>query len=890
MQAKDEVLCLCDYQRQPTGVGLTPTFSWMVSTEKVGLCQASYNVHVWRNADIENVVWDSGTVMSGQTTQIIYDGQPLQSGTAYNYQVCIIDNENNEYKSAVHNFTTGILEEVDWSGAWIGAPGLRQHSYRFRSDLTTKKQVRSAAIFVASPNYHILTLNGRRVSDSELNNAITDFSKTMLYATYTIDVASLGEENTIGVELGNGWYALERGERPVCKAEHLFALMMRVEYIDGSVEWSRSGRANWHYTDQVPVRYCSIYHGETYDARVEMPGWDMTDYDMEKSGLNWQNAFELDSPGGVMTSQNMEPIRIVEEREVQEIYDLGDGCYTIDSGQNHAGWLRIRLSGERGTEIKLEYAELLNADKTINRISLKNAKATDTYILGGYDVEEYQPRFTYHGYRYVQISGLTRPLLSEDIVDCVVHTDVECIAQFESSDSMLNKLYQNMAWTERSNLHGLPTDCPQRDERLGWLNDMTVRSEWGLFNFRLSSLYCKWIQDIRDTQGVTTGAIGDTAPFLRMGQKPADPVGISFLLTAWNVYLHTGDKEVIERNYESFKRWVSYLKRHSKDGIVAYSPMGDWAAPIKGTDPNSIGAGAFSTVTPSRLMATGYQYYSYRLLEKMAGIMGLSEEAKMFSCEAEVVSEAFRQEYYNQCKGYYAKNSQAGNAFPLYLKMEEKEKKRVLDNIIEDIEVANDGHLTTGNLCSRYIIELLLENGQEDLAHKLLTQKSYPGWGYMINNGATTIWERWENITEPGPQSGMASHNHPMNGAVCLVLHKHFAGITIDEQRPGFENIVFKPTFPSALSWVKASINTVRGRVSSSWEKTDDGLTLTVEVPFNTTAEIYIPRKLWAESICAVDGQYAKALGHTEEYFRFKTKSGRYKFVVTATQSDCSES
>ena len=622
--------------------------------------------------------------------------------------------------------------------------------------------------------------------------------------------------------------------------ESIFSFQMLLRYQNGTSEWVCSNLDGWMYSNDGPLLYNSIYNGETYDARKEIPGWDKVGYLENADADSWMPVTEHEPPGGKMRAQFLEPIRVVKTVESVAIHPIGDGSYGIDFGQNFAGWVRLKFSGTTGTKIIMKFAELENADHSINPVSIRKAKATDTYIAKGEGEEVYEPIFTYHGFRYVQVFGLEKPPTKDMFTGCIVRSDVDVIGSFECDNGLLNKLYSNIMWTEGSNLHGLPTDCPQRDERLGWLNDMTVRNECALYNYRLPQLYRKWLGNIRDTQGENTGAVTDTAPFRRYGLRPADPVSVSFLLLPWNTYLHYGDVRILEENYEANKRWVQYLKTNSDNYIVRYTQMGDWAAPIGGTDLSSYGAGAISMITPRILIGTAYFQYHCRILAKIAAVLGKEDDAAFYDKEADCIREALMKKYFNPTTKQFAKNSQASNTLPLYLGMvNEADQEQVLNNIVEDI-AQNDKHLTTGNLCTRYVIEVLFLHGMEDLAYDLLTQTSYPSWGYMIENNATTIWERWEYVTE-GPLCGMASHNHPMNGAVGVCFHKYLAGIQVDESSPAFKNIIIKPIIPSQMSYVAATLNTMRGQIKSSWKKEKGNFTQEVTIPFNCTGQVFVP-------------------------------------------------
>lgn len=880
----------CEYRNNPVGLDIKePRFSWITTTEAKNASQRSYRILV---ADSKeglhngtNIMWDSGIVKSNHTVSIPYKGITLKTAQKYYYKVIVETDQEETIQSEPAFFTMGLINEK-WDAPWIGGSLMEEHTFYFRKDLTIEKKIQQATAFILSPNYYVFTINGQRCTDSVLNNAWTNCEKTALYFTYPVTSLLKQGRNALGVEVGNGWNAERLGEVDYGIGEHLFSMKMLLEYEDGTREWVGSNLDDWFFCVDGPMVFNSIYHGEIYDARKELTDWDMPEYDRKNSGVKWREAVQFEPMHGKIKAQILEPIRIKEYIEPVKIHEVEDGSYTFDMGQNFAGWARLRTKGNSGDEIQMKFAEIMNEDHSVNQANLRIARATDIYILKGEGTEEYEPRFTYHGFRYIQVFGLKGKPESDTILGCVVHSDVERIGEFTGSSKLLNKLYKNILWTERSNLHGLPTDCPQRDERLGWINDMTVRNEGALYNFRLPQLYSKWLGDIRDTQGEITGAISDTAPFTRFGSRPADPVGAALLLVPWNVYCHYGDKKILEENYEEMKSWTGYLIRNSNDYIVKHSTMGDWASPIGDNDTSSIGAGAVSLVTPTILVATGFLYYDCCILTKVAEVLEKPADVEFYQKEAEKIKKAFEKKFYNGEGHYYASNSQAANTIPLYFGMtDEKETLYILENLKEDIVKKHHIHLSTGNLCSRYIIEVLLLNGMEDLAYELLTQTTYPSWGYMIENGATTIWERWEKVTEEGPLSWMASHNHPMYGSVGVCFHKYLAGIQVDEKAPGFENILIHPIIPEKMQSAKATVETIRGYVESGWEKQGDALIVEVDIPFNCKSDVQIPCQYLVEregenprTTIMVNGEEIKL---TDGYFKTKIGSGKWKFTIS---------
>lgn len=850
----------CEYLTEPVGIDVPcPRFSW-TPDRRTGR-QAAYRICVYRDdpsaSDPTRMVWDSGLVSGSRMNEVPYDGEALRSVERYCYRVTSVDEDGSSETSDVAVFITGLMDTGEWRADTIGGPGMEIPSFLFRTSFQVTKALRGAYLCVASGNYNVVTVNGRRCSDAVLQNANTDPEKTLMYAVYPVSALLHEGENAIGVSLGNGWKALNMSTTGVGVGEHSFTCQLALRYADGTDEWIYSRSNDWFYTREGPVSANGIYQGETYDATRERSGWDMPGYDMDAAEETWMQAVEFEPDSGALKAQVLEPIRVVRELKPVEVHAMEDGSYVLDMGQNFAGWTRLKVSGDHGHKIKLVHSELIHDDWTLNQITLREMRATDEYTLKGEGVEVYEPDFTFHGFRYVQVFGLPCPPDADTITGCVVRSDVARIGSFQCDNALINQFQKNICWTEESNLHSIPTDCPQRNERLGWINDMTVRNECALYNYRLPALYEKWLRDIRDTQGKVTGAISDTAPFRVYGCRPADPVGASLFLVPWNLYLHYGDRRVIEDNYDAAKRFLGYIRRNSTDGIVRWSHMGDWAAPIFDNDITSIGGGAVSVVTPTRLVATAFFRYENWLMAEMAEVLGRGEEAAYFRSEADRIAEAFLKTYYDPTTHQVGSGSQGCNTIALYMDIiPEADRAAVLENIVRDIR-AHGTHITTGNMCSRYIIELLLENDYEDLACELLTQTSYPSWGYMIENGATTVWERWEQITEEGPQSIMASYNHPMYGAVGVCFYKYLAGIRPDPKFPGFERFTIAPIVPEGLGSVEAKVLTCRGELVSSWEKEEDdgALRMSITVPYGASAVVRVPVKDRARAAATLNGQ-----------------------------------
>lgn len=829
---------VCNQLENPLGIGyLPPLLGWKLSPQEKGLwCyQSAYQIQVASSKEYlsanEPDLWDSGKIISEKSTLIPYEGTSLCSRQRCFWRVRVWDQHDNCSPFSLSSFwETGLLHSEDWEGEWIGGPpskgGLALY---FRHVFNIKKPILRARAYLAGLGYHELHLNGKKVGDHVLEPGWTDYDKRVFYVTHDAAPFLQIGYNAIGVIVGNGWLGMPK-----------LLLQLEVFYEDGSIETLATHGGHTHAPDvwhvgTGPVRGNSIYDGETYDARLEMSGWDIPNLDNDTFPSHFSVAMPIESPRGKLCSQELEPIRVVGTHAPKDIREIHPGIFVVDAGQNLAGWVRIRLRAKAGTCIQLRYAENLREDGSINQDNLRTAMATDTYYAKGGDKEEWEPRFTYHGFRYVQIEGWPGQLHPDSLDIRTVRSDLKPVGTFQCGYPLLNAIQKIVFNTEASNLHSVPTDCPQRDERLGWLNDMTVRTEELLYHFQAGQFLAKWVDDIADIQN-SNGSITDTAPF-KWGKRPADPVSVSYLLSAWLCHLHYGDFRILETHYDGFQRWVAYLEAQTEEGILRYSSWGDWAPPEAFADSESIGAGAVSRETPGELISTGYLYYHHILMAKIANVLEKRADATYYEHRAKEVAAAFHRAFWKESVGGYGSNNQSCNALALSFHLVPAENiPRVVDNLVRNVE--NHGnHLTTGNLCSKYLLEALSEHGRIDVAFRIATQTTYPSWGYMLENGATTLWERWEYSVG----GAMHSHNHPMLGSVASWMFKYLAGILPDEQHPGFRRFIIHPRIVSKLGWVEATYHTQNGVISSGWSSQSDRLEIRLKVPSNCCAKIIMP-------------------------------------------------
>jgi len=819
----------CNYQTEPLGIDQEqPQLSWKLKSNASNVLQTAYQVLVASSLDAlaadNGDLWDSGKQESSQSTGVIYAGKQLNSRGRYYWKARIWEKDGTVTEwSEPTFFEMGLLHESDWWGGWIGyAGGMPGRVIYFKATAAYGgKKVKDARIYIAGLGFYELEINHKKVGDRVLEPAQSTYSKTVYYSTYDITDCFDQDNNTIVIAVCPGWYGTPK-----------LKMQMHVFFEDGTQDAMTSGNLRGISTGST--MYSTVYDGEVYDAREENPDLYKPFIPVALMNKVWGLAYNTDEPVGKMVSQQIEPIKVVEELVPVSITEPQKGVYVVDAGRNLAGWAQLTVSGMGGKKVTMRFAETVRENGLINQDNLRNAKVEDSFIPADDQPFTWEPKFTYHGFRFVQIDGLEKAPSVDDIRIKVVRSSVARTARFSCSNDLLNRIDQMVVNTEASNLHSVPTDCPQRDERMGWLNDLTVRIDQAMYNFDMSRFYPKFFWDIVDTQG-EDGTITCVAPF-RFGMRPADPVCASFLLFAYNCYKFYGNKSLIIDGFDCMKGWVDYLHSRTQDGIVDYSYYGDWCPPREFLMSPDNGV---SKYTPGKYISSGYLCYCAKILSQMAEVAGRPEDAEKYSKLSSEIAAAINRTYYNEQTGGYAENNQAANSFALFLGIVPEDKvAKVVENLAADVK-AHDYHLTTGNLCTKYLLEQLTEHGHAEEAYKIATQTTYPGWGFMLENGATTLWERWEYLTG----DAMNSHNHPMMGSVGSWFYKYVAGIQPEFDRPAFEHINIKPYVFAEMDHAEGELQTVKGKVSSSWTKKGKTLSLDVEIPAGTTATVGIPSR-----------------------------------------------
>lgn len=726
-----------------------------------------------------------------------------------------------------------------------------------RKTFTVDRPVAAARVYVSGLGYFELHINGRKIGDHVLDPGFTRYDKRALYVTHDVTATLAGGRNTVGIILGNGWFDTPsrdewKFDQARWRGSPRALVQLAITYTDGTRQIVASDDS-WK-TAPGPIVFDGIKHGEVYDARLERPRWAMPDED-EK---DWKPVALVPGPGGVLSSQMMAPIKVTQTLAPRTITEPAPGVFVVDMGQNFAGWARLRVRGPRGQKIVLRYGERVDAggrvdQKIIGQFIQDGPFQTDSYILKGEGDEVWEPRFVYHGFQYVEVTGWPGRPQPGDIDGRVVHTAFAPAGTFESSNELVNKLQRATLWSYRSNFHGVPTDCPHR-EKLGWTGDAHMATEQALFNWDNAAGYVKWARDLVDEQR-PNGALPGVVPTGGWGYTWGNGPGwdSALLLVPWKVYVHTGDAQPLAAGYEAFKRYVDYVE--SRD-FMARNPsgwLGDWLQ-MEGK-------------TPEAVTHAGYHATNARIVAATARLLGQSGDAARYEQIAQQVTRRFQDKFFDAASGKIAEGSQTAQSTALYQDLVDvPAKDKVVARLVENVE-RKRGHLDVGTLGTKALPWALTANGRADLAYAMITKREFPGWGHWIEQGATTLWEDWK---------GGASRNHIFLGDISAWFYRALAGINPDPAAPGFQRIVFRPEIVGDLTWVRAHTQTVRGRVASAWRREGGTLTLEIDVPVGSTATVEVPAPDPAR-VQADGGRFVRSDGGRQI---FQVESGRYRFVV----------
>ena len=840
----------CEYLKNPEAVDvIVPRFAWLLNHTDRAQKQTAYQIQIARRADFSNaIVWDSNKTASSDSAQVEYQGAALVSDTDYFWRVRYWDAQDAVSPwSASASFSTGLLQPSDWHAKWISGANV------LRREFTVEKPVRRARVFVAAAGYYELYLNGKKVGDHVLDPAWTDYTKRVLYSVYDVSREVQPGRNHLSAMLGRAWYAKAYNAAPK------LIVQLQGEYTSGQ-KFEVLSDSRW-MASKGPIVMDDIYNGETYDARLEAP-----------DAAGGTPATVVDMPNVVLSAQMMPPIKVVDTLVPHKMYEASPGVYVFDFGQNFSGWVKLKVQGAAGTKVRIRYAELADPDGRIRVDNLRSARATDTYILHGDPTgEEYEPRFTYHGFRYAEISGYPGVPGFDAVRGREVHTAVDSTGNFVSSSSLLNGIQSMFAWSIKTNLASVPTDCDQRDERLGWMGDAHLSSETAMLNFDMAAFYTNFLRDIQDAQGAQ-GEVPNIVPYITRfnPDRVGDPSwGVAYPLIARFMYENYGDRRILAEHYSGIKAWADFLQRHAPDGVVDYSYFGDWVA----LEP-----------TPKLLAATWAYIKSLEVVVLAADVLGKADDAAHYRELITAAREGFNKHFRN-ADGSYATGSQTSQVLALDAHvMRGREEGNTMSRLLDDVNYYHNVHLSTGILGTKYLFPVLASRGHADLAYEVLTQPDYPGYGFMLEHGATTLWELWQERT--GPE--MNSHNHHMFASAGTFLYNVLAGINRG-QGAGYADIRIQPELVHGLDWLSASTNTINGLITSAWHRVGSGYTLKITIPVGSTATVHLPMLKVEDPILTESGQPLTAngnisgilqVGTLHENYIVKIGSGNYTFTV----------
>ncbi|HVN82475.1 MAG TPA: glycoside hydrolase family 78 protein [Terriglobia bacterium] len=897
----------CEYRVNPLGVDVpAPRLSWIMSPPEGGLRgarQTAYHVLVASSPAIlledRGDLWDTGQVLSDQSAQLPYAGKPLRSSQGVYWKIRIWDQQGRPSPwSRPANWTMGILNDSDWRANWITARKAVEESPPFaaihtldststlkmnanpptfptmmlRHEFHAKAGLDRAVVHICGLGQYELTVNGRRVGEDLLTPGWTKYDKTILYDTYDVTPLLRVGNNAIGVLLGNGMYNVRGGRYTKFRGSfgEIKAIgQLRLEYADGTVDLiGTDGQWRVH---PGPITFSCVYGGEDFDARLEPIGWNEPGFD----DSNWEKCVEVRSPGGRLKglSAAAPPVRAFEILKPVHIQSLRVGVSVYDLGQNASLMPRIKVNGPSGAVVRIIPAELIHEDGSVDRGSSGGGQAYWQYTLAGKGEEEWFPKFFYHGCRYLQVEcsapdGKDLPIV-KSLEGVVVHSSSEAVGDFSCSNDLFNRIHRLVRWAQRSNMMHVLTDCPHR-ERLGWLEQYHLNGPSLRYEFDLAALFTKGMSDMADSQ-LDNGLVPDIAPeyvAFEKGFRDSPEWGSAFLLCAWQQYEWTGDLELLRTHYMAMKRYVSHLKSRSKDYLLSHG-LGDWYD----LGPKPPGE---AQLTPVALTATAFYYEDAATLAKIARLIGQDNDAGEFEELARRIRAAFNKRFFNPANSQYAQGSQCANAISLVMGLVEPDyRSAVLDSVVEDVRHRGNA-LTAGDVGYRYLLRALADGGRSDVIYAMNNQSENPGYGYQLKQGATSLTEAWD--------AGRASsQNHFMLGHILEWFYHDLGGIGPDPAVPAFKRIIIRPATSGDLKWVKASYNSINGRIESNWALESGKFKLEVVVPPNTTAIVYVPTRA---ALQVTEGGRPAAEASGVRYLRmekgsvvYEVASGRYEFL-----------
>lgn len=872
---------MVNYQENPIGIEKIEQIGWCIVSDGKNVFQKKYELQIGTDESFRNVIYDSGIAESGESAHVTIPENAFKLESSRKYYIRVrITAQNGEVSGWKEGFfVTALVSDKEWKAEFItieteADKGDSRGTY-LRKEVSLEKKVKAAYAHVTALGLYHMYINGNKVGDDEFSPGWTSYNKHLLYQTYDVtDYLKCGE-NTIAGHIGPGWYKGTMGfvrMRNHYGTRTAFSCQIAVEYEDGS-EAVLLTDGSW-IGIYSPVLFSEIYDGEIYDARREIPGWSEVGCDTAA----WQPVTTVPFQTDVMEAQSGSKVKAVTEVPAKRIFTTPEGDTVIDFGQNMTGWIEFRVKGKAGDRVELNCFEVLDAKGNVYLDNLRSAKETIIYTCRDSDEVIFHPNFSFQGFQFAKVSAYPRELKIENFIAYALHSDMPVTGEFECSNGDINQLQHNIVWGMKGNFLDVPTDCPQRDERLGWTGDAQIFCRTATFLKDTYTFYSKWLRDVSADQ-TEEGGVPHVVPDILIGKASADRLmkdgehsaaawADVAVIMPWTLYLTYGDTVVMERQYDSMKAWIDFMREHSVENIWNYKlQFGDWVA----LDAEE---GSYFGATPNDLTCTAYYAYSTRLFVKMAGILGRKRDAETYGELYDKIVETYQKTFFDET-GHLNVQTQTAQIVSLYFELvPDAYRQNVVDDLLRLLEKEN-GHLVTGFVGTPYFCHALSQNGHTKEAYELLLKEDFPSWLYQVKMGATTIWEHWDGMKPDGTMwsPDMNSFNHYAYGAIGEWLYRVAAGIECDEKQPGYKHSIIAPHTGGGLEYVRSSYRSIYGKISSNWNIDRDKVTLHVEIPCNTTATI-CPHG--AKELIDTDGL---AFAEQDGEYHAETGSGSYEIT-----------
>ncbi len=830
-----------EHLTNPIGLDETqPKLGWLLTAKQRNVMQTAYEIEVSDNVTMKGKpVWQTGKVKTDASINIEYAGEKLQSGKRYFWRARVWDNKGKcSGWSTVNYWQMALLNRTDWKAQWIESDikEVKRLCPQFRKTFSTTKTIQSATAYITAHGMYEANINGKKVGDAFLTPGFTSYNKRLQYQTYDVTASLQKGENVIAVNVGNGWY---RGYLGWVTQVNTWGdklgllLQLDITYTDGTKEQIITDKSWKSATGSIVT--AEIYYGETIDANKETKGWKTAGYDDSK----WSGVTVADYKKDNLLSTYNEPVRKHEVFKASKVITTPKGEKVLDYGQNLVGFETIRVNGKKGDTIRIYHAEVLDKAGNFYTENLRTATSVSTYILSGNGEEVFEPHFTFYGFRYIKIEGARGEIKPENFPAVALYSDMPKTGSFTTSNPLINQLQSNITWGQKGNFLDIPTDCPQRDERLGWTGDAHVFVRTAAYNRGVYNFFAKWMKDVAADQW-EDGRVPWVIPnIFTKSKKESGSTGWSDVsaIIPWNIFRAYGDKKILENQYPSMKKWVDYMKNKSVNNLwnTEKFHFGDWLFFRPDDDKDGIAA-----ITDKHMIAQCFFAHSTQMLINAAEELGKTDDVKLYTDLLAKVKKAYMDEYMT-ANGGLVSSTQTAYVLALHFDMlPENLRQQAADRLVKNIRQYKN-HITTGFIGTPYICHVLSRYGHTDVAYQLLLQKTYPSWLYPVTVGATTIWERWDAQKPNGnfQTSEMNSFNHYAYGAIGDWMYRVAAGLR--EAAPAYKQIVVQPHPGADFTYMKADLKTPYGNAASHWKIEGNQFIMEVEVPVNTTATIYIP-------------------------------------------------